>query len=140
MGQQMSDPHISNGVNIPHESESWGFKSLSGRDIFYLKDLDTFTRTSVRVSKMNAVAHAQLTFQMQTFLKKYLYHKSQCSKTWGSKCLVLICQMVRVIGMNPKVGDSSPSQAETFSVSNFFALSPENPFLCGKRMLLSTQS
>ena len=32
---------------------------------------DTFTRTPVRVSKMNAVARAQLTFQMLTLLKKY---------------------------------------------------------------------
>ena len=33
-----------------------------------------------RVSKMNAVARAQLTFQMLTLLQKYLYHQSQCSK------------------------------------------------------------
>ena len=35
-----------------------------------LKDFDTFTRTSVRVSRMNAVACAQLTFQMLTLLKQ----------------------------------------------------------------------
>ena len=33
---------------------------------------DTFTRTSVSVSKMNAVTHAQLTLQMLTLLQKYL--------------------------------------------------------------------
>ena len=32
----------------------WGFESPSGRDIFCLKNFDTFTRTPVRVSKMNA--------------------------------------------------------------------------------------
>ena len=46
--------------------------SPSGRDTFCLKNFDTFARTSVRVSKMNAVAHAQLTFQISTlFIKKY---------------------------------------------------------------------
>ena len=39
------------------------FESPSGRDIFCLKNFDIFTRTPVRVSKMNAVARAQLTFQ-----------------------------------------------------------------------------
>ena len=34
MGQQMSDPASSNGLSIQHESEGWGLKSLSGRDIF----------------------------------------------------------------------------------------------------------
>ena len=34
--------------------------------IFCLKNFDTFTRTLVRVSKMNAVARAQSTFQMWT--------------------------------------------------------------------------
>ena len=71
MGQQMSGPDSSNGQSIRHESEVWGFKSLSGRDIFCLKNFDTFTRTSVRVSKMNAVARAQLTVQMLTLLKRY---------------------------------------------------------------------
>ena len=37
----------------------WGFESLSGRDIFCLKNFDTFTKTYVRVSKTNAVARAQ---------------------------------------------------------------------------------
>ena len=34
-------------------------------------------RLSVRVSKMNALARAQLTFQMLTLLQKYLYRESQ---------------------------------------------------------------
>ena len=37
-----------------------------------LKNFDTFTRTPIRVSKMNAVARAQLTFQMLTLLQKYI--------------------------------------------------------------------
>ena len=35
------------------------------------KNFDPFSRTPVRVSKMNAVARAQLTFQMLTLLQKY---------------------------------------------------------------------
>ena len=69
MGQQMSGPDSSNGKSIRHESDGWGIESPSGRDIFCLKNLDNFTRASVRVSKMNAVARAQLTFQMLTLLQ-----------------------------------------------------------------------
>ena len=43
----------------------------SGRDTFCPKNVDTFTSIPVRVSKKNALAHAQLTFQMLTLLKKY---------------------------------------------------------------------
>ena len=39
---------------------------VMGRDIFCLKNFDTFTRTFVRVSKMNAVV-----FQMLALLQKY---------------------------------------------------------------------
>ena len=63
MEQQISGDS-SNGQSIGHESEGWGFESSSGRDIFYLKNFDTFTRTSIRVLKMNVVARTQLTFQM----------------------------------------------------------------------------
>ena len=42
------------------------FESPSGQDIFCLKNLGTFTRKSIRVSEMNAVARAQLIFQMFT--------------------------------------------------------------------------
>ena len=66
-----------------------------------LKNFDTFTRTPVHVSNINAVARP---------IKKYLYRQSQCSNTWDSKCLVLIAQMVRAFGMNPP-------QVQTFSVS-----------------------
>ena len=58
MGQQMSGPDSSIGKSIWHESEGWGFESPKGRDIFCLKNFDTFTRTPVRVSKMNDVARA----------------------------------------------------------------------------------
>ena len=63
MGQQMLVPDNWNGKNIRHESEGWGFESPSGRDILCLKKVDTFKRTPVRVSKINTVARAQLTFQ-----------------------------------------------------------------------------
>ena len=58
------------GQSIRHESEGWGFESPSGRDMFCLKNFDTFTRTPVGVSKMNAVARAQLTYQLLTLVKK----------------------------------------------------------------------
>ena len=64
MGQQISGPDSSNGESIRHEFEGWGLESPLRRDIFCLKNFDTFTRTSVCVSKMNAVARTQLTFQM----------------------------------------------------------------------------
>ena len=61
---------------------------------FWLQNFDTFTRTSVCVPEMNVVARAQLAFQMLTLLQNYLYWQSQYSKTWDSKCLALIAQMV----------------------------------------------
>ena len=56
--------------SIRHESEDWGFESPSGRGIFCLKNFDTFTKTSVRVLKMNVVSRVQLTYLMLTLLKK----------------------------------------------------------------------
>ena len=50
-------------------SEVWGFESPSGRGIFCLKNFDTFIRSSVRVSKMNAVARARFTYQMLTLFQ-----------------------------------------------------------------------
>ena len=55
--------------SIQYESEGWGFESLSGWDIFCLKNVDTFTRTSARVSKMNADARAHSTFQILPLFK-----------------------------------------------------------------------
>ena len=69
---------------------------------------------------MKAVAHAKFTFQMLTSLKKYLYRQSQYKKTWDSKSLALIAQMVGAFGMNPKVGDSSPPLGRVvFCLKNF---------------------
>ena len=82
--------YISIGSSIRHESGGWGFESPSGRDICCLKTFDTFKRTPVRVSKMNAVARAQLTFQMLTLLKKYPLEK--CGDVWAinrRSCLVM---------------------------------------------------
>ena len=65
---------------------------------------------------MNAVARAQLTFQILHLLQKYLYRQSQCSETWHSKRLALIAQQVRAFGMNPKVwGSSSPKSRHFLS-------------------------
>ena len=46
------------------------------RYIFCLKNFDTFTRTSIRVPKMNAVAREQLTLQMLTLFLKMLVMKT----------------------------------------------------------------
>ena len=67
----MSGPDCSNGQSIGHESKEWGFGSLSDQDILCLKNIDTFSRIPVRVSKINAVVHAQLTFKMLNLLQKY---------------------------------------------------------------------
>ena len=48
--------------------------------------------------------------------------ESQLSTTWGGKCLALIAQIVRALGMNPKFRGSSPLQVETFSVSKTLTL------------------
>ena len=84
------------------------------------------------VSKMNVVSRARWTFQMLTLLQKYLHHQNQYSKTWDSKCLALIVQLVRAFGMNPKVGCSSPPQVETFSVSKNHETFPRTPVRVSK--------
>ena len=77
-----------------------------------------FTKTSVRALKMNAVARAQLAFQMLTLFAKYLHYQNQYSNTGRrSKCRALITQIVRAFGLNPKIGGSGPTQVEAFSVS-----------------------
>ena len=105
--------------------KGWGFESPSGPNIFCLKKFDTFTRTSAR-EFMNVVAHAHLIFQMLSLLKKYLYNQSQFLKTWDSKCLVLIAQMGKAFGMNPKVGGFPSDRIETLSVSKALTLSQEH--------------
>ena len=54
------------------------YTNLYSRDIFCLKNFDTFTRTPVHVSKMNAVARAQLTFQIYIYI--YIYCWSSTAK------------------------------------------------------------
>ena len=56
----------------------------------------------------------------KSYLKKYLYHQSQNSKTWDSKCLALIAQMVRTFSLNPKVGGSSPLRSRHFLSQNIW--------------------
>ena len=71
-GQEMSGPDSSNVSSTQHEFEGW-CSSPPGRDIFFLKNFDTFTRTSIRASKMNDVSRAQITFQLLTLLRKYIF-------------------------------------------------------------------
>ena len=71
MGQQMSIPDGSNWWSIRHESEGWWFESPLRSKHFLSQNFGTFTRTSVRVSKMNAVARAELTCIMLTSFKEY---------------------------------------------------------------------
>ena len=74
------------------------------------------------------------------FTLRYLHRQSQYSNAWHSKCLALIAQMVRIFGMNPKVGASSPQQVETFTVSNTLTPSQEHPFVGRKWILLPAHS
>ena len=89
--------------------------------IHYLsQSFDTFTRTRVRVSKMNAVARAQLTFQMiffwqlygffclhMGFLNKWIHEywyityqqNTQCR--WSVQCLWLWLYILAVDNMFP---------------------------------------
>ena len=62
---------------------------------------------------------------MSTLLQKYLNRQNRYSDTWGrgSKCMVLIAQVVAAFGMNPYVR-WSPS-VETFYVSKTSTLSEE---------------
>ena len=45
---------------------------------------------------MNAVARTQLTFQILTSLLKIFIPPEPVLKTWGSKCLALIAQIIKV--------------------------------------------
>ena len=72
MGQQMSGLINQMARVFGINPKVGGLDSPSGRDFFCLKNFDTFTRTSVRVSKMNAVARSLLTFEMLTLVDKYI--------------------------------------------------------------------
>ena len=93
------------GNCIRHESERWGFESPSDRDIFCLKIFDTFKRTAVRVSKMNAVARAQLTIQILTFAT---YNKISLVKETSSSFQL----------WNTKLSQQSSSPARIIWISN----------------------
>ena len=60
-----------------------GLESPSGPDIFSLKNFDTFTRTPVRVSKMNA--RAQLTFKKNNFTPKISIPPEPVFKNMGQQ-------------------------------------------------------
>ena len=80
------------------------FKPPSDWLIFCSKTFDTSTRTCVRDSKINAVACAQLIFQISTLQTKiYIYHQSKCSKTWDRKYLAPAAEMVRSFDTSQKV-------------------------------------
>ena len=53
------------------------------------------------------------------FTNIYIYHQSQYSKIWDSKCLALITQMLRAFGINPKVGLRVPLRSRHFCRRNF---------------------
>ena len=81
-------------------------RHVSAGKQFHLYLMEKGVRLSYQVQTMagdGISINAQLTFQMITLLQVYLYRQSQYSKTWDSKCLALIAQIVRAFGMNPKV-------------------------------------
>ena len=64
--------------------------------------------------KWRSISHTHYTIN---FTWQNLYCQSQYSKTWDSKCMALIVQMVREFGMNPKVeGSSPPSKSLNHSI------------------------
>ena len=100
----------------------------------------TFARTCVRVSKMNAVACAQLTAQMLTVLLKLFISPEPVSKNMGQQ----------MSGPDSSNGSSirhisegwwfqSPSGRDTFCRKYFDTLfSQEHPSVCRKISLLKT--
>ena len=74
------------------------------------------------------------------FTVKYSYGQSQYSTTRDSKCLVLVTQIAKVFDMNPTLGCSSPSQVETFSMSETLTLSQVYLFVSRKWMLSLTHN
>ena len=121
--------------SIRHESDGWGFESPSGRDIFCLKNFDTFTITHVRLSKMNAVARAQLTFQMLTLLWKYLYCQSQHGTANIWPCYL---NMLEHSAWIRRLGVRVPLRLRHFLST--LTLSQEHLFVCRKWMLLPAHS
>ena len=119
MGQKVSAPESTNG--FWYESGGWGFESPSDRDNFCLRNVDAVRSSSICKSTVNADVRTQLAFQMLTLLRTYLYHQSQYSTTWGSKCLAPIAQMVWEFGITRK----KPPQVETFYIWKTSELSIE---------------
>ena len=86
---------------------------------------------------MNVVSLTQFIFQMLILFKKMCTARASVQR--HVTCLALIAQLVRAFGMNPKVGGSSPPQAETFSVSKTLAFSPDYPFVSKMNAVVSAQ-
>ena len=116
------------------------FESPSGRDIFCLKNFDTFTRTPVGVLKMNALACAQLTSQMLTLLKKNIYTARASVQNMGQQMSGPDSSIGWSIRHESKGwGFESPSGQVVFCLKNL-TLSKEHPFVCQKWMLLPAHS
>ena len=89
------------------------FESPSCRDIFCLKNVNTFKNTRSCVENECCFPRTVNNINVN-FTSKYLYRQTQYSKTWDGKCLAHISQMDRAFGMNPKVGGSSPLRSRHF--------------------------
>ena len=84
-----------------------------GRDIFCLKNFDTFARTPVHESKMNYVACAQLTFQIVNFTN-----------------VIILCYTVpQIPGSCHRQISAIPASMMTSSNGNIFRVTGP---LCGK--------
>ena len=105
-----------------------------GRDIFCLKTFDTFTRTS------ECFCPRTVNSSNVNFTSKISIPPKPAFKTWDSKCVSLIAQMVRAFGMNPKVGGFESLSGRDIQVSKKLTLSQEHPFVCRKWMLLPAHS
>ena len=65
---------------------------------------------------------------------KYLYHQSRYSKTWDSKYLAPVAQMVRTFTMIPKFGRFESLLGWDILCLNIFDISSSNPFVHRKWM------
>ena len=106
------DSKCQQALKALHESKRWGFKAPpSGQDFL-----------SQNISNVNCTS------------KNFYTARSSIQKNW----LALIAEMVRALGMNLKVGGSSPPQVKTFSVSTTLTLLQEhhelkmNAFACAQ--------
>ena len=87
--------------------------------IFCFKKDDTCSRTSVRELKMNAVARAELKFQMLTLETKIFIPQEPIFKTWDSNCLASIVHVVSIRHESKGLQFNSPLSGDISCLKTF---------------------